>query len=85
MSNGDSLSQEEQKEWDNVVERYEKVSKAAYDNDVMLLIDSEETWMQKAADDLVTCMMEKYNKEKPVVFNTLPMYRKDRLDFLKGN
>lgn len=84
VSNGDSLTDAEQKEWDKVVERYEKVSKAAYDNDVMLLIDSEETWMQKAADDLVTCMMEKYNKEKPVVFNTLPMYRKDRLDFLKS-
>ena len=84
VSNGDTLSDAEQKEWDKVVDRYEKVSKAAYENDVMLLIDSEETWMQKAADDLVTCMMEKYNKEKPIVFNTLPMYRKDRLDFLKA-
>ncbi len=84
VSNGDALSDAEQKEWDRVVARYEKVSKAAYENDVMLLIDSEETWMQKAADDLVTCMMGKYNKEKPVIFNTLPMYRKDRLDFLKA-
>ena len=83
VGNGDTLTSSEQKEWDNIVNRFETVSKAAYENDVMLLIDSEETWMQDAADGLVTKMMEKYNKEKPIVFNTLPMYRKDRLDYLK--
>jgi proline dehydrogenase len=34
-----------------------------------LLIDGEESWMQDAADDLVTEMMRKYNKEKAIVFN----------------
>lgn len=83
VGKGDQLTPEEKTEWNNVVKRFNTVSKAAYHNDVMLLIDSEETWMQDAADELVTSMMEKYNKEKPIVFNTLPMYRKDRLDFLK--
>ena len=83
VSNGDSLTNSEKEEWTNIVKRYDAVSKAAKTNDVMLLIDSEETWMQKAADDLVTQMMEKYNKDKPIVFNTLPMYRKDRLEFMK--
>lgn len=83
VSNGDSLSKKELEEWNNIISRYDAVSKAAKENDVMLLIDSEETWMQKAADDLVTQMMEKYNTDRPVVFNTLPMYRKDRLNFLK--
>ena len=83
VSNGDDLSPNEQEEWNNVVNRFEAVSKASKENDVMLLIDSEETWMQKASDELVTQMMQKYNKEKPIVFNTLPMYRKDRLDYLK--
>ncbi len=83
VGNGKELTDAEQTEWDNIVKRYEAVSKAAKENDVMLLIDSEETWMQDAADELVTRLMEKYNKEKPIVFNTLPMYRKDRLDYLK--
>lgn len=83
VSNGDELSTHEQEEWGNVVKRFEAVSKASKENDVMLLIDSEETWMQKASDELVTQMMQKYNTEKPIVFNTLPMYRKDRLDYLK--
>jgi len=74
---------EEQIEWNRVVERFDLVCKAAHDADVALLIDGEESWMQDAADDLVTAMMVKYNKEKAIVFNTLQMYRHDRLDYLK--
>jgi proline dehydrogenase len=51
---------------------------------ISLLIDGEESWMQDAADELVTDMMRKYNKEKPIVFNTLQLYRWDRLDYLKS-
>ena len=78
------LTKEETKEWNKIVERYEKVSKAAYDNDVPLLIDAEESWMQDAADDLIESMMEKYNKEKAIIYGTLQMYRWDRLDYLKA-
>ena len=65
------------------MERFEKVCKLAHDNDVALLIDAEESWMQDAADDLVADMMRKYNKSKVIVFNTLQMYRWDRMDYLK--
>jgi proline dehydrogenase len=78
-----ALTVEEQNEWNRVVERFDKVCKAAYEKDVALLIDGEESWMQDAADDLVTNMMRKYNKEKAIVFNTLQLYRWDRLDYLK--
>lgn len=54
-----------------------------HEKDVALLIDGEESWMQDVIDDLVEKMMEKYNKQKAVVFNTLQMYRWDRLDYLK--
>jgi proline dehydrogenase len=78
-----SLTAEEQVEWNKVVERFDLVCKEAHSKNVALLIDGEESWMQDAADDLVTEMMRKYNKEKPIVFNTLQMYRWDRLDYLK--
>lgn len=78
-----ALTVEEQSEWNRVVERFDKVCKAAYEKDVALLIDGEESWMQDAADDLVTEMMRKYNKDKAIVFNTLQLYRWDRLDYLK--
>jgi proline dehydrogenase len=83
ISKGDKLTDSEQREWQNVVDRYDAVCSKAKSNNVAVLIDAEESWMQGAADSLVTKMMEKYNTEKPIVYNTLQMYRHDRLDFLK--
>jgi proline dehydrogenase len=40
--------------------------------------------MQDAADELCERMMEKYNREKPIVFNTLQCYRSDRFEYLKS-
>ena len=83
VSLGKKLTPAESDEWNRVVDRFEKVCKASYDSDVALLIDAEESWMQDSVDNLVEEMMKKYNKEKPIVFNTLQMYRWDRLDYLK--
>jgi proline dehydrogenase len=84
ITNGDHLTDAEQNEWDRVVDRFDAVCKKAKDTDVAVLIDAEESWMQDAADALVAKMMQKYNTEKPVVYNTLQMYRHDRLAFLKS-
>ncbi|MBT2163003.1 proline dehydrogenase family protein [Zobellia barbeyronii] len=83
LSEGKSLTEKEQEEWQRVVARFDKTCKKAHDLDVSLLIDAEESWMQGAADQLVEDMMRKYNKKKAIVFNTLQMYRWDRLDYLK--
>jgi proline dehydrogenase len=83
ITEGEDLNESEQAEWNRVVARYDAVAKACFDNDVPLLVDAEESWMQKAADDLIEQMMEKYNKEKVIVFGTLQLYRHDRLDYLK--
>ena len=66
-----------------MVARFDLACKTAFEKDVLLLIDAEESWMQDAADAIVTNMMQKYNKEKAIVFNTLQLYRWDRLDYLK--
>ncbi|WP_395043247.1 proline dehydrogenase family protein [Flavobacterium sp.] len=78
------LSNDEKEEWNKVKERFELICKTAHQKDVALLIDGEESWMQDAADNLVEEMMRKYNKEKAIVFNTLQMYRWDRMDYLKS-
>jgi proline dehydrogenase len=83
LGEGKTLTVEEAAEWHRVLERFDLVCKTAYEKDVALLIDGEESWMQDAADDVVLDMMRKYNKEKAIVFNTLQMYRWDRLDYLK--
>lgn len=83
VGNKDQLTEKEQEEWQRVVNRYDAVCKRGKERDIAVLIDAEESWMQEASDILVREMMEKYNTEKPIVFNTLQMYRTDRLDFLK--
>lgn len=83
LSNGEVFTEKEQEEWNKVVARYDEVCKKAKENNVVLLIDAEESWIQAAADGLVSQMMQKYNTEKPIVFNTLQMYRHDRMAFLR--
>lgn len=83
IGSGEALTGKEQSEWNRVVDRYDRICKKAKENDIAILIDAEESWMQDAADNLVKKMMQKYNTEKAIVFNTLQMYRHDRLDFLK--
>ena len=83
IGTGEVLTEKEQEEWLKVVNRFDTICKRGKENDIEVLIDAEETWMQDASDALVTEMMQKYNTEKPIVFNTLQMYRTDRLDFLK--
>ena len=78
-----SLTAKEQEEWSRVVARFHKACKTAQEKNVPILIDAEESWMQDAADALIEELMEAYNKYKAIVFNTLQMYRHDRMDYLK--
>jgi proline dehydrogenase len=79
-----TLSTTEQEEWNRVVVRFEKICQYAFDNDVKILVDGEETWMQDAADEVVEHMMEKFNTKKAIIFNTLQLYRWDRVPYLKA-
>ena len=78
-----TLSEEETQEWERVKNRVDLICGAAYKHNISVLADGEETWMQDAADDLMVEMMQKYNKEKAIVFNTLQCYRWDRLAYLQ--
>ena len=76
------LSDIESKEWSKVEIRFNKICLEASKKDIMVLVDAEESWIQTAIDELVTKMMNIYNSEKAVVFNTIQAYRKDRFDYL---
>jgi len=82
-SEGLDFTDAENEEWNRVVARYHKICKLGKEKDVEILIDAEESWMQDAADSLLEDLMKKYNTEKPIVYNTLQLYRWDRLDYLK--
>jgi proline dehydrogenase len=76
-------NEEEIAEWEKLRERMFRICAAAAENGVGVLIDAEESWIQDPVDRLTMEMMEIFNKEKPVIYNTLQLYRHDRLDFLK--
>ena len=78
-----NLTDAEQLEFKKVEQRIETICKAAHDANTPVFIDAEETWIQNAIDDLATKMMAIYNIQKPIVYNTIQMYRKDRLAYLK--
>ncbi len=68
----------------NLMSRVDKICRTAFNNRVMVYIDAEESWMQDIIDYLAEEMMCTYNINRVVVFNTLQMYRRDRIDYLKG-
>ncbi|WP_055437284.1 proline dehydrogenase family protein [Lacinutrix algicola] len=82
---GKAFTDEENEEWNRIVERFKKLCGLAKSKDVEVLIDGEESWMQDAADDLIEEMMALYNRDVPIVYNTLQTYRWDRLDYLKAS
>ncbi len=79
------LTAEEKAEWNRVMARMERIATAAANSHVGVLVDAEETWIQDPVDALTMCMMEKYNRSKVVLFNTIQLYRHDRLDFLMNS
>jgi len=81
---GKELTTAEQEEFDRFKNRVNTICKTGFENNVPIYVDAEETWIQDAVDDVVREMMMKYNKEKVMVYNTIQMYRTDRLDFLKA-
>jgi proline dehydrogenase len=80
---GKALTEKEQAIHERNKERIEKICKVAYDKNVRVLIDAEESWLQDPIDELVYQMMEKYNKETAIIYNTYQMYRADMFENLK--
>lgn len=81
---GEILDKEEQVAFEKIKERLDMLCKAAYSQGTKILIDAEDSWYQNTLDELVYEAMEKYNREKCVVFNTFQMYRHDMLARLKA-
>ena len=79
------LTQAEREEWQRVSQRMQQICRTAADRKVGVLVDAEETWIQDPVDVLTILMMEQFNKDRAVVYNTIQHYRSDRLSFLKDS
>ncbi|MDO3644197.1 proline dehydrogenase family protein [Mucilaginibacter sp. L3T2-6] len=82
---GTVLSSEEQGEWAKVQARILAVCERAYKANIPVMIDAEESWIQKTIDGLALNMMQRFNKERPIVYNTYQLYRHDKLQSIKDD
>ena len=82
VSKFEKLNELENDSWNRVIQRFDKVCCKAFKQNIKILIDAEEVEVQNAIDELAIKMMRKYNLSSPIVYNTVQMYRKDRLSYL---
>ncbi len=83
MSNKKKLDAKGQAKCERIHNRVNEICEYAHSIGQPVFMDAEESWIQDAIDRLATEMMEKYNQETVIVYNTIQLYRKDRLQFLK--
>jgi proline dehydrogenase len=79
LDEGLKLNIEEQIEWQKVQDRVLAICEMAHSEGVPVMIDAEESWIQKTIDTLALNMMRFFNKEKAIVYNTYQLYRHDKL------
>lgn len=80
----ETLTTEDHKQLLRFRERIELLCSEADKLNTPLLIDAEDSWYQAFIDEVVESMMKKHNRGKTLVFNTLQMYRHDRIAYLKA-
>lgn len=83
VSEGKKLTNEDSVYWDHARKRVRRICEAADAANVPVLVDAEDSWIQPAIDALVGEMMHRFNKGRALVFNTVQLYRHDRLAFLQ--
>ncbi|MBX0332310.1 proline dehydrogenase family protein [Pontibacter sp. HSC-14F20] len=82
VQEGETLTSEEQAAFLRTENRLNLICKTAYETNITVYLDAEESWLQQPMDELAEKMMLRYNERRAVVFNTLQMYRTDRIAYL---
>lgn len=84
QSNSLQLNSEDESAWNRVHSRVASLCSKAAQCGTPIFIDAEETWLQPAIDALALEAMRLHNLEKAIVFNTVQLYRTDRIEYLKA-
>ena len=82
VNDNEELNFKEKKLFERTIVRIDTICKQAFKSDVPILIDAEETYIQKPIDDIVYELMKKYNGQKAIIYNTYQMYRSDSVQRL---
>ena len=84
VSSNIKLNTIEKEEWGRVKNRFDNICGYAKNSNVKILIDAEEYEVQFAIDSLALEMMRKFNIVNVIVYNTIQLYRWDRIPFIKS-
>ncbi|WP_428329324.1 proline dehydrogenase family protein [Mucilaginibacter sp.] len=85
LDEGEILNPAEEMEWEKVQARVLAICEKAHAVSIPVMIDAEESWIQKTIDQLALDMMHLYNAEKAIVYNTYQLYRHDKLKSIKND
>lgn len=85
ISAKETLSPAEEKEYQAIKDRVEKICSKSYEKGVRILIDAEHSWIQNFIDELALEYMSRFNREKVLIYNTYQLYRHDKLEDLKAD
>ena len=72
-------------EYKNFYNRVNELCECAMNNNVKILIDAEESWIQKAIDDTAFNLMKKYNIKTVNIFLTYQCYKIHTLKSIEEN
>lgn len=85
IQKGVALTDEESQAYERVRDRMDRICKKAYELNVPVMIDAEDSWYQDVVDRLVLEMMLKYNTQRAIVYNTYQLYRTAGLPNLRNH
>ena len=83
LSQRKKLDAKSQTKCERLHDRVHEICEFAYSIGQPVFIDAEESWIQDAIDRIAEDMMARFNQNEPIVYNTLQLYRTDRLQFLR--
>lgn len=63
--------------------RLQRLADAAAQGGVPLLVDAEQSWFQKTIRFLTLAQMRRYNRSRPIIYNTYQHYLKETLPILQ--
>ena len=82
MNGDETLSESEEAEKKRFLNRLTRICAEAKKSKTPVFIDAEESWIQDTIDELAEQMMQEFNSKDAWVYNTIQLYRKDKLQYL---
>lgn len=76
---GKELNKEEKVRYDRFEERVLQLAQHTVDCGLRFMVDAEESWIQDEIDRIVLDLMQRFNQDKPSVYNTYQLYRHQAL------